>query len=93
MLTINLELEKAIEKINQENAKLVCMQLPDGLKPRAEEIQSKVEEKTQAKVVFWFGTCLGACDLPIGLDKLGVDLIIQFGHSDWNPKLSGYEYR
>lgn len=92
MLTLNLELEKAIEKINQEQAKLVCIQLPDGLKPKADDIQREVESKTSAKIVFWSGSCFGACDIPIGLDKLGVDLIIQFGHSDWNPKLKGYTY-
>jgi len=35
----NLELDKAVEKIKQENAKLVCIQLPDGLKPRSGEIK------------------------------------------------------
>ncbi len=89
---LNLELNKAIEKINSENAKLVCIQLPDGLKPKADEIQAEIEHKTKATVVFWSGSCYGACDIPIGLDKLGVDLLIQFGHSDWHPRLQGYTY-
>ncbi len=91
MLTLNLELDKAIEKIKKENAKRVCIQLPDGLKPRADEIQREIEEKTSAEVVFWSGSCFGACDVPVDLDKLGVGLIIQFGHSAWKPKLD-YEY-
>jgi diphthamide biosynthesis enzyme Dph1/Dph2-like protein len=93
MLKLNLEIEKAIEKINQEQAKLVCIQLPDGLKNKADDIQREVEEKTSAKVILWSGTCFGACDIPVGLDKLGIDLIMQFGHSGWNPKLEGYEYK
>ena len=92
MLKLNLEINKAIEKINAENAKMVCIQLPDGLKPRAGEIQNEIEEKTKAKVVFWSGSCFGACDIPVGLDKLEVDMIIQFGHSDWKPRLKDYQY-
>ncbi|HLC19869.1 MAG TPA: diphthamide synthesis protein [Candidatus Nanoarchaeia archaeon] len=91
-LTLNLELEKAVEKINAEKAKLVCIQLPDGLKPRADDIKKELEQKTQATIVFWSGSCFGACDVPVGLEKLGVDLIIQFGHTHWMPKLKGYEY-
>ena len=32
----------------------------------------------------WLGSCFGGCDIPVEVDKLGVDLIIQFGHSDWS---------
>ena len=92
MLTLDLELGKAIEKINIEKAKLVCVQLPDGLKPKAEDIKRELESKTKATIVFWAGSCFGACDIPVGLDKLGVDLLIQFGHSHWMPKLKDYEY-
>ena len=92
MLKLNLELEKAVEKINSEKAKLVCIQLPDGLKAKADDIQRELEEKTKAKIIFWSGSCFGACDVPVGLEKLGVDLIIQFGHSNWNPKLGSYDY-
>jgi len=79
----DLELQNAVEKIKKENSKLVCIQLPDGLKPRAKEIQQAIEEKTDAKVVIWLGSCYGACDFPIEIDKLGVDLLISWGHSAW----------
>ena len=32
----NLELEKAADAIKKEKAKRVCIQLPDGLKPKAD---------------------------------------------------------
>lgn len=92
MLKLNLELDKAIAKIKQENAKLICVQLPDGLKPRADDIKHELESKTDAKVIFWAGSCFGACDIPLGLEKLGIDLIVQFGHSDWHPKLADFMY-
>ena len=79
----DLELQKVIERIQKDNAKLVCVQLPDGLKPRAAEIQEAIESKTSAKVVIWMGSCYGACDVPLQVDRLGVDLLIQWGHSVW----------
>ena len=78
----NLEMERVIKTIKKEKASLVCIQLPDGLKPRAKEISDEIEEKTNADVLIWAGSCFGSCDVP-SLDKLKVDLLIQFGHSEW----------
>jgi diphthamide biosynthesis enzyme Dph1/Dph2-like protein len=79
----NLELKKVVESIKKEKAKLVCIQLPDGLKPKAEEIVKELEKNTDAKIVIWMSSCFGACDTPNHIDKLGFDLLIQFGHSEW----------
>ena len=79
----DLELERAIKEIKKSNAKLVCIQLPDGLKKYADAIQKEIESKTTAKVLIWLGSCFGACDIPQGLDKIGVDLLIQWGHEEW----------
>ena len=77
----DLELDKAIEAIKKNSSKRVCIQLADGLKPQADEIVKAIKEKTDAEVVIWMGSCFGACDTPIGLEKIGVDLLIQFGHN------------
>ena len=82
-MSYDLELDKVIEKINTSKAKLVCIQLPDGLKPQAKEIQGYLENRTKADIIFWEGSCFGACDVPQGLEKLKFDLLIQFGHSPW----------
>lgn len=79
----DLEIEKAVAKIKEENAKLVCIQLPDGLKPYAAEIQQQLEKNTEAKVVIWAGSCYGACDAAVEAQRLGVDLLIQWGHAEW----------
>lgn len=76
----NLELPKAIKKIKKEKAKTVCIQLPDGLKPKAKEIADKIEKETEAKAIIWAGTCFGACDTP---NLKNIDLLIQWGHSKW----------
>ena len=79
----DLELEGVISKIREEKARTVCIQLPDGLKPKAADIQRAVEESTSARVLIWGGSCYGACDVPLQVERLGVDLLIQWGHSEW----------
>ena len=78
-----LELERAVSLVRKEKAKLVCIQLPDGLKPVADKIAERIESETKAKCLIWLGSCFGACDVP-NLDKIKpkIDLLIQFGHSE-----------
>lgn len=83
MIPYNLEIEKAIETIKQEHAQVVCLQLPDGLKPQAQKIQQAIEQATDATVLLWAGSNYGACDVPLGLRHLNVDLLISWGHSEW----------
>ena len=81
----DLELERVADKIKKENAKSVLIQLPDGLKPKAKEIREYLKNKTSkdTKLLFWAGSCFGACDVPLSAKSVNVDLIIQFGHSEW----------
>lgn len=78
-----LELDRVVAQIRKQKAKLVCLQLPDGLKPQANHIKNEIEEKTDCTALIWAGTCFGACDLPLELKNLNVDLLVQFGHSEW----------
>ena len=81
MAEYDLELSKAAEEIKKQKAKTVVIQLPDGLKPKAKEIQKELEKKTGATILIWGGSCYGACD-PAPVEKIA-DLLIQFGHSEW----------
>ena len=83
----NLELDKVIEKIKSKNAKQVLVQLPDGLKHKANKVVDYIEENTEAKAFILSGSCFGACDLPIGMDILNIDLIIQWGHNRFNKEI------
>jgi len=78
----NLELEKAVNRIKKSKARVVLVQLPDGLKPKADLIKKELESKTNASILIWLGSCFGACDIP-DVKKLGVELIVQWGHSGW----------
>ena len=80
-----LDLKKAINLIEKEKAKLVLLQFPDGLKPYATSIVDYLEKKTGVEFLIYLGSCFGACDTPSGMDNLGVDLTIQFGHSSLMP--------
>lgn len=79
----NIDYEKMIKSIKDQDAKKVMVQLPDGLKNKALEILETIEKETDATVLFWSGSNFGACDLPVGLEKLGVDLLIHLGHTEW----------
>lgn len=75
----DLELERVAREINKNKARLVCIQFPDGLKQKAEEIAYLIEKETNATVLIWMGSCFGACDIPTLPKEVG--MLIQFGHN------------
>ncbi len=82
--------QKAIERIQKTGAKVVCIQLPDGMKPYAKDIEAEISEKTGARVLIWLGSNFGACDIPLGLSKMGIDLLISWGHNIFHKKQEGW---
>jgi len=79
----DLETDKVVNLIKEKGYKKVCLQLPDGLKPHAKKITDSIRENTNAKVIIWAGSNFGACDLPLEVERLGVDILIPYGHSEW----------
>jgi len=77
----DLELERVVGTIKKNKAKKVLLQFPEGMKPYAQKIVDEVEDKVNCNCFIWLGSCFGACDLPLEVERLGVDLIVQFGHS------------
>ena len=86
----NLEIDRAIKAILQKKSKTVLIQLPDGLKPKAAEIADAIEKKTGAEVLIWLASCYGACDLPLGLDTMGINHVVAFGHSQFRKTPEGW---
>jgi len=76
----DLELDRVVMEIKQVKAKKVLVQLPDGLKPKAEMIVDYIEKKTKSTVFLWLGSCYGGCDVP-SFSGLKFDLVVQFGHN------------
>jgi len=83
----DLELNVVVDKINKNKAKLVLLQFPDGLKQYATVVVDYLQENTKVGFLIWFGNCFGACDTPVGLEKIKpkIDLVIQFGHNELMP--------
>lgn len=79
----HLEMDQLLSEIKKCSAKTVCLQLPDGMKPEADKIQKEVEQRTGAQVIIWGGSCYGSCDIPLEVKRLGVDILVHFGHSPW----------
>ncbi len=84
-----IDFDEINKKIRKEKAKIVLLQFPDGLKQYSIAIVNYLKEKNKdVEFLIWFGSCYGACDLPVGLEKLKpkIDLIIQFGHNELMPE-------
>ena len=80
----DLSVDEIIATITKQRAKRVLIQLPDGLKPEAKTIQEAIaKELPDIELCFWGGSEYGACDIPLGVDKLGFDLLIHLGHATW----------
>ena len=78
-----LELNRIINAIKKQKAKKILLQFPEGLKPYSIVIAKEIEKKADCDCFVWLDTCFGACDIPLETEKLGIDLIVQFGHSRW----------
>jgi diphthamide biosynthesis enzyme Dph1/Dph2-like protein len=80
----DLELEKVVTEIKKRKAKKVLVQLGEGLKPRAKEIQEHISKElgNSCQVYFWLNSCYGKCDIPEIIDSKNndFDVLIQFGH-------------
>jgi diphthamide biosynthesis enzyme Dph1/Dph2-like protein len=80
----SIDLKKASDEISKEKPKLVLLQFPDGLKPKAKEIKEQLKQKHQdTNFIVWAGSCFGSCDIPLQAKSLNVDLILHFGHPEW----------
>jgi 2-(3-amino-3-carboxypropyl)histidine synthase len=83
-----LELDRVVSEIKKQKPSKVLLQFPDGLKPYATQIQEKIKKelgnKNKTDILIYMDTCFGACDIPLESSSLGVDLIVQFGHSAWD---------
>ena len=79
----DLELNKIVRNIKKQKAKKILLQFPEGLKPYSTIICEEIEEKSGCQCFIWLGNCFGACDVPLEVSGIKVDLIVQFGHSEW----------
>jgi len=82
----DLGIDKIVGAIKKGRVKKVLLQFPEGLKPYATVIADEIEAKSGCECFIWLGSCFGACDVPLEVSCLSVDLIVQFGHTNWSFK-------
>jgi len=80
-MNYDFEIDRVVEEIKKNKAKVVALQFPEGFKTRSVSIANQIEEKSGCKTVIFADPCYGACDTKdYESDKLDVDLLIHFGH-------------
>jgi len=79
--TFDLEETRLRKEISKRGAKLILIQLPEGLKAEGPRLAAIVEEAGALAIVS-ADPCYGACDLALAdAESLGADLIVHYGHS------------
>ena len=76
----DIDLTSAIAEIKRLKARIVALQVPEGLKKRAYQLAEDIENKAGAEVMLVAEPCFGACDVPSSLFEL-VDAVVNVGHS------------
>lgn len=76
-----LDLNRAVELICSRGARLVGLQVPEGLKRAAPSIANQIRDQTGAEVIISGDPCYGACDIDTALcDE--VDVMLHLGHAE-----------
>ena len=85
---LQLDLSQAIKELKKTKAKKVFLQIPEGLKTKAEGIAEELESKG-FEVITEMDPCFGACDIKQAEAKrLNCDAILHLGHTKFVEKSS-----
>lgn len=76
----DFELGNIKREIKERDAKIVGLQLPDGLRTVATSIAAEISDTTGVAVIISGNSCYGACDIDEKLER-EVDLLFHFGHT------------
>ncbi len=80
--TFDVDMDRITRAVYDAGAKVVGIQLPEGLKRMALPLVENIEHATGARVVVSADPCYGACDLVDDqFEPLDVQLVIHVGHS------------
>lgn len=83
-----LDTGSILKKLRSLKSRKVLLQLPEGLKTRALEIATELEE-SWLEVLISVEPCFGGCDVRDDeARRLGCDAVVHVGHSDYGVKAS-----
>lgn len=79
--SFNFEQKRLKREVKKRKAKIVLLQLPEGLKAEGPRLATIIEGAGALAIVS-ADPCYGACDLALlDAESLGADLLIHYGHS------------
>lgn len=76
----DFKLEEVSAWILSRKAKVVALQMPEGLKVYAQRILGDLERSTGAEFVIMADPCYGACDISTEFSRFA-DVLVHFGHA------------
>jgi len=77
-----VEVESAIQVINQKHYKTIAVQVPEGLKRSIFPLVDFIKKETGATVLVSADPCYGACDVVnYELKNMDVDCVVHIGHT------------
>jgi 2-(3-amino-3-carboxypropyl)histidine synthase len=77
----DFRLDEVAAWIRKIDARLVALQMPEGLKAHAQEVAHRLESITPASCLIIGDPCYGACDYTVHFHAYA-DALVQFGHAD-----------
>jgi 2-(3-amino-3-carboxypropyl)histidine synthase len=78
----DIDLTPVFEYAATHKPKFIGVQIPEGLKPRAQAICDEIERKTHAQTLLFIDPIFGACMLADEKAKAyGCDLLVHLGHN------------
>lgn len=78
---IDFRLDVVSAFIESRRARLVALQLPEGLKVHALELAEELERRTGCRCIVLGDPCYGACDFSYDYARFA-DALVHFGHSE-----------
>jgi 2-(3-amino-3-carboxypropyl)histidine synthase len=82
MINLNSGILEAVNEIKKRKAKIVLVQVPEGLKAQLVDICTMLERETKAAIIGSINPCYGSCDIATEEAKLvNADIIVHFGHN------------
>lgn len=84
---LEFDLEKAVQAIKRSGAKLVAVQVPEGMKTGLPAILGGIEKRTGAEAFAFIEPSFGACGVKdVASKELGADILVHFGHTKFVEK-------
>lgn len=79
--TYDFRLDEVAEWIRRIGARVVALQMPEGLKVHSQKVARELESMTSASCLIIGDPCYGACDYTVRYHAYA-DALVQFGHAE-----------